>query len=104
MEKKFMEHIDEIFEGLYGSSISKYDENKLYSDIYSYEVEEMAKDFNNYLEYMDKLQLESTIEEIVAFIIYLEYLHIGNEKLTEENLNWNGLYDIISKLIYSLYN
>lgn len=98
-----MEHIDEIFECLYGSSISKYDENKLYSDIYSYEVEEMAKDFNNYLEYMDKL-LESTIEEIVAFIIYLEYLHIGNEKLTEENLDWNGLYNIISKLIYSLYN
>jgi hypothetical protein len=99
--RKFMEHIDEIFEALYGSitnNSNDYD-NVKYSKIYDYEVQSMIEDYTNYLKCMSDINIKPVVEDIAKFIIYTEYVHIGNETRVKENLNVNKLKEVASKLI-----
>lgn len=97
--RKFMEHIDELFEALYGSSTNNsndYD-NVKYSQIYDYEVQSMIEDYTNYLKCMSDINIKPTVEDIVKFIIYTEYVHIGYESCVKENLNMNKLKEVVVK-------
>lgn len=95
---KFIEHINEIFEALYGSKHST-DTQRLYSSEYRYEVESMNKDYIGYIESLKNAKLTPTLSDMVNFLVYIEYYYIGNKHFIRANLDLKKLSNIAKKLI-----
>lgn len=93
----FMDNIDDIFKVLYGKEKDDVD-NTLYSNYYKYEVDNMLQDFIFYINSLKIVDIIPTKEEIANFIIYLEYVHIGNNNLVKKNIEKEELYNIANNI------
>lgn len=93
----FMDNIDDIFKVLYGKEKDDVD-NTFYSNYYKYEVNSMLQDFIFYINSLEIVDIIPTKEEIANFIIYLEYVHIGNDNLVKKNIQKEELYNIANNI------
>lgn len=95
---RFREKIDDIFEALYGNKIDEAC-RQMWSNTYKYESNNMENDYVEYLRCMELVNLNPTIDDVVRFIIYTEYMHIGNDHFVRNNMNLAKLEEIVKELI-----
>lgn len=87
-------HSREIFEGLYGSKNSVDEPEKLWSEVYNYEWNNMVNDTSCYIASLLELGITPTPREVVNFIIYMEGENIGNEHFVVKNINENSYAEL----------
>ena len=95
---RYREKIDDIFEALYGEKIDECGD-KYGTDVYYHESLGMEQDFYDYLGCADLYTLPPSVEEMVKFIIFTEYMHIGNDHFVRNNLNISKLEQIALELL-----
>lgn len=94
---KYRDRIDDIFKSLYGSDS---DEDGLsYKENYYDESLSMEDDYIEYLRCMDLFDLSPCIEDVAKFIVYTEYVHIGNDHYVRNNLDLKTLKEIVADLL-----
>jgi hypothetical protein len=95
---KFLENIDEIFEALYGDKYSD-DSGELFSSEYKWEIENMNNNYIEYLRAISNASLSVLESELAHFLVYIEYMHIGNDHLVRNNVDIRKLETVALKLL-----
>lgn len=95
--KKFREQIDNIFEGLYGNKFDE--EGVLFSECYEWEVNSMEQDYNEYIRCMELTSLTLDVEQVAKFIVFLEYMHIGNDHFIRSGLDLKKLNIVANEML-----
>ena len=94
---KYIDRIDDIFKALYGRDTD--DDGYPYKEVYYYESLNMETDYIEYLRCMDLFDLSLCIEDVTKFIVYTEYMHIGNDHYVRNNLDLKTLKEVVADLL-----
>jgi hypothetical protein len=64
----FLKNKDNLFEKIFGN-ITDLEGNK-YSNVYTYEIEEMSDDFSNFIDTLNKYYLKINLESIFTWLVF----------------------------------